>query len=100
MKGEVGPCAELFSKVFFIFKVNIWKNIKMKTKKKSLEVLQKTLGMEHPRTSIVRRNLGIAKSKLLAIPRVAPALPPPPAKPVFEPPKKGKKKKKKSKKKK
>ena len=59
--------------------------------------MQAKLGMEHSRTIIVRRNLSIARSFILQIPRSLPAanlIPPPPPKPEFEKPstkKKGKK---------
>ena len=70
----------------------------------SLGVIQRTLGMEHPRAVVLRRNVSLARTALLRLPRTLPdasRLPPLPEPPVFNPPaaKKAKKAGKKSKKK-
>ncbi|KAK2952808.1 putative tetratricopeptide repeat protein [Blattamonas nauphoetae] len=63
---------------------------------KSLCTLQKELGIENPRTIIVRRNLTLCQPKVIsATVRELPVLPPPPPKPEFEAPKGGKRKGKK-----
>lgn len=79
-QNTLKPCLELFSK--------------------ALEVFQVQLGMEHPRTTIVRRNLDLAHKLLIDQPRALPKLPAKPLKVEWENPNTKKKKKKKAKKKK
>jgi hypothetical protein len=88
MLNQLPPCIELLTKVFItlIFLFNFFK---------SLDVFQRSLGMEHPRTVICRRNLKISQDSLLAIPRKLPTLPPVPKKLEWEDPTAKKKKKKK-----